>query len=88
VSQPCSYGEAGVSEVGPLLTFSNIGAVGPPPPSPLPKSNKHSFVVARFLFLCAPLTISEKSHCALYVSTGVIWEKTWVPSRPIQLKVE
>ena len=29
--------------------FSNILGVGPPPPSPLPYSNKHSWVTAKFL---------------------------------------
>lgn len=43
-------------------TFSSIGGVGPPPPSPFPKRKRASPVTSRFLLPSAPFLSSPKSH--------------------------
>jgi hypothetical protein len=70
-----------------LRSRSSMTADGPPPPSPFPNIKSDSLVTSRFLWYWYPLMISGRVQSESYRWMGVIWERTWVPSSPTQLKV-
>jgi len=52
--------------------FSNIWAIGPPPPSPFPKTRRDVVSSVRFLCCVTERMRSPTLACALYVSEGHI----------------